>query len=278
MARKKKPEESGGGSPAWMSTFSDLMNLLLCFFVLLFSMSSIDAAKFEEIAASLNASFSIFDAGAPSVTEGSLISSGVSQLNQLDNYQNSMGTNQDEDDTSDDITKEEVKDKYEEMQSEATEELGEKIEEGLDKEGLLSGEYDGYIDMQVTSQYVSLTLNGAILFNSGSAVIKDEAITFVDKLGNVLVGYKENQIEVKGYTDSVPMRANAQYADNMELSQARAYSVYKYLVNVKNMSEEKLECAGRGEQEPIASNDTAEGRALNRRVEIRIYSVVGTDK
>ena len=60
---KKKPQEQPAGAPAWMSTFSDLMNLLLCFFVLLFSMSSVDAEKFEKVAASLNASFSIFSAG-----------------------------------------------------------------------------------------------------------------------------------------------------------------------------------------------------------------------
>lgn len=275
MARKKKLEEGGGGSPAWMSTFSDLMNLLLCFFILLFSMSSIDAAKFEEIATSLSASFSIFDGGAPSITEGGLVSSGVSQLTQLSTYQESMGTNQDEPDT-DEVTDEEVKDKYEELQSNATEELGEKVEEALENEGLLSGKYEGYIDMEITSQYVTLTLNGAILFDSGKAEIKDEAAEFIDKLGNVLVKYDENLVEVKGYTDSVPMRANGKYEDNMELSQARAYSVYKYLVKQKGMSEEKLECAGRGEQDPIASNDTAEGRALNRRVEIRIYSIIDT--
>lgn len=274
MSRKKKQEEAAAGSPAWMATFSDLMNLLLCFFVLLFSMSSVDAAKFEEIAASLNASFSIFDSGAPSITDGGLISSGVSQLTQLDNYQHSMGENRDEPDSNEDISDEEIKDKYEDMQAGATEELGENIEENLNNEGLMSGDYEGFIDMEISAQYVTLTLNGAILFDSGRAEIKSEAALFMNKLGNVLTRYSDNNIEVKGFTDSVPVSAGSRYADNMELSQARAYSVYKFLVKEKGMGEEKLECAGRGEQEPIASNDTAEGRALNRRVEIRIYSIL----
>lgn len=273
MAKKKKQEAPAPGSPAWMATFSDLMNLLLTFFILLFSMSSVDVSKFEEIAASLNASFSIFDSGSPAITEGGLISSGVSQLNQLDNYYTSMGTNQDEN-SDQDISEEELKDKYDEMQSDATEELGGKVEEDLEGEGLLSGEYEGFIDMEITSQYVTLTLNGSVLFNSGRAEIKKDAAVFVDKLGDVLKRYNDNLIEIRGYTDSVPVSAGNKYDDNMELSQARAYSVYKFLVNSKNMSEESLECSGRGEQEPIASNDTAEGRALNRRVEIRIYSIL----
>lgn len=277
MARKKKQEEAAAGSPAWMATFSDLMNLLLCFFVLLFSMSSVDAAKFEEIAASLNASFSIFDSGAPSITDGGLVSSGVSQLSQLDNYQHSMSENRDESDSNEELSNEEIKDKYEDMQAGATEELGENVEENLNNEGLMSGDYEGFIDMEITAQYVTLTLNGAILFDSGRSEIKSDAVEFMNKLGNVLARYSENNIEIKGYTDSVPVSAGSRYADNMELSQARAYSVYKFLVKEKGMGEEKLECAGRGEQDPIASNDTAEGRALNRRVEIRIYSVLGEE-
>ena len=79
MARKKQ-EEAAKGSPAWMATFSDLMNLLLCFFVLLFSMSTVDAEKFEAVVASLQSSFSVLPAGGSSVGEGELISSGVSQL------------------------------------------------------------------------------------------------------------------------------------------------------------------------------------------------------
>lgn len=277
MARKKKAETPAPGSPAWMTTFSDLMNLLLTFFILLFSMSSVDAAKFEEIAASLNASFSIFDGGQPSITEGGLIASGVSQLTQLDNYHQSMGTNQDEEDTNSDLSQDEIKDKYDEIQSDATEELGGKVEEDLENEGLMSGQYEGFIEMQITSQYVSLTLNGSILYDSGKAEIKAEAADFMDKLGDVLMKYGDNLVEIRGYTDTIPVKAGGKYADNMELSQARAYSVYKYLVKQKDMSEDMMECSGRGEQDPVATNDTAEGRALNRRVEIRIYSVIATE-
>ncbi len=277
MAKKKKTEESGGGgAPAWMATFSDLMNLLLCFFILLFSMSSVDAAKFEAVAQSLSASFSIFDSGAPAITEGGLISSGVSQLNQLDNYHKDMGANKEEgkDDT---ISDSELVGKYDEMQSEATEELGDDVENDLKNEGLFSGDFEGYVDMEVTAQYVTLNLNGSILFDSGQAVIKKDSRTFLNKLGEVIARYGQHEIEVMGFTDSVPVRAGSKYADNMELSQARAYSIYKFLVKEKGMSEERLECAGRGEQEPIASNDTEEGRAMNRRVEIRIYSIIDTE-
>ena len=83
MARKKKPEEAPAGAPAWMATFSDLMNLLLCFFVLLFSMSSTDTAKYNEIVEAVTSSFSIFSGGGSALDQGILISSGVSQLNEL---------------------------------------------------------------------------------------------------------------------------------------------------------------------------------------------------
>ena len=89
MAKKEDPPKPG--APAWTSTVGDLMNLLLCFFVLLFSMSTIDEAKLNELIASMNSSFSIFSAGATSIGEGILISNGVSQLNQLDDYINSTG-------------------------------------------------------------------------------------------------------------------------------------------------------------------------------------------
>ena len=92
----RKPEEPPKGAPAWQSTFADLMNLLLCFFVLLFSMSSINEEKYELIVASFSKStFSIFEAGSSAIGDGVLVSNGVSQLNELSDYINSMGLNSD---------------------------------------------------------------------------------------------------------------------------------------------------------------------------------------
>ena len=96
MAKKQKQEEGPAGSPAWMATFSDLMNLLLCFFVLLFSMSSTDTEKFQEVIASIQSSFSIFSSGSTSIGEGQMISSGISQLEMFDDYFNSVHDGDDE--------------------------------------------------------------------------------------------------------------------------------------------------------------------------------------
>ena len=115
--REKPPEE---GSPAWMATFSDLMNLLLCFFVLLFSMSSVDESKYEELVVSLSNSFSIFDGGGSAIGEGKLISSGVSPLNELDDYYNDMGKASEEEDTDGDPMKE-YKEQLKKDQQERTE-------------------------------------------------------------------------------------------------------------------------------------------------------------
>ena len=95
---KRREEEPKKGAPEWQCTFGDLMNLLLCFFVLLFSMSSIDAEKWKEVVASFNNTFSVFDGGASAIGDGILISNGVSQLNELSDYMNSTGVAQEVED------------------------------------------------------------------------------------------------------------------------------------------------------------------------------------
>ena len=106
MAKKKEEFQLPPGTPApWMSTFSDMMTLLMCFFVLLFSMSEVDAAKFEEVAKSFQSTISIFRAGSKAVGDGILVSNGVSQLNMLDEYINSSGKTAESDSKSPDPTK-----------------------------------------------------------------------------------------------------------------------------------------------------------------------------
>lgn len=274
MARKQKTPEGGGGSPAWMSTFSDLMNLLLCFFVLLFSMSTVDAEKFEEVVSSLQSSFSIFDGGSTSITKGELVSSGVSQLNKLNDYYNNMGTNQDE---NDEINADTIK-KYEDYVKgemiKDSENIADRLGDQLAGSGLGN---KGDIELEVNAQYVTMTLNGALLFGSGSADIRSDATEFMDKLGDVLKNYDDYNIQIIGHTDTVPMAPNSKFADNWELSQGRAYTVLKYLIDKKGMNAKTMSCMGRGEYEPVASNDTPEGRASNRRVEIRIYNQISSE-
>lgn len=260
MAREKKEIPGPPPPAAWQTTFSDLMNLLLCFFVLLFSLSSVDAEKFTELAASFSSSFSIFPAGATAIGDGILISNGVSQLNELSEYYSTMGKNSE----GRHENLESLKAEMEREELEKSEAMAEEIEEAL-----LEYQVEG-IDIDFTSQYVQLQMNGALLFDSGRAVLKDDAKELLDKIGDVLLTYPDGLIEVIGHTDNVPI-STSQFRDNMDLSYYRARAVMDFLLKNKEIPREQIQTSGRGEDAPIASNETPEGRALNRRVEIRIH-------
>ena len=267
---KKKAEEAPKGSPAWMATFSDLMNLLLCFFVLLFSMSSIDQVKQEKVAASFNQMFSVFEGGAQAIGDGMLISNGVSQLNELDEFINSTGRLDDGSVVSADVANNAsaaaAQEILEEAQMEESEALAEAVEEALDETDM-----EDEVEVQFTAQYVQLTLKGALLFDSGSVLLKDEAKPVLDQVGLILERYAEGTIEIEGHTDNVPM-SGAKYSNNAELSSGRALSVFDYILSVTNLDPATVKHAGRGEYLPVADNSTPEGRAKNRRVEIKIYN------
>ncbi len=260
----RKPDEPKKGAPAWQSTFADLMNLLLCFFVLLFSMSSVDAAKFEQIAASFNQTFSIFSAGATAIGDGMLISNGVSQLNELDDYINSTGKMDKGEVVEEDVAT--VQEQMQKEQMEQSEELAEKIQEAVDEKNM-----GKEIDIEFTAQYVQLTLKGALLFDSGSTLLKDEAKPVLDQVGLILERYASGLIEIEGHTDNVPM-SGAKYSNNDELSSGRALSVFNYLLEITDLDPANVKHSGRGEYLPVADNSTAEGRMKNRRVEIKIYN------
>ncbi|WP_026494480.1 OmpA/MotB family protein [Butyrivibrio sp. WCD3002] len=325
----KKPEEIKPGLPAWQGTFGDLMNLLLCFFVLLFSMANMDAAKFEEVAASFSSAFGIFNGGEAALGQGALVGDGISQLNQLSNYIISMGISQsgsqqedvtdttgenssenggagvndngdstginpgaggNESDEDSEIkgsgnegdtegqgseseeaqstpTAEEAKEELEHEQLKASEQLAAQVSESLD-----AMDVSDKIDVNFTSQYVQLTLQGAILFDSGEATLKEGADSILNKVGAILERYAGGTIEIEGHTDNVPMHRAGKYSNNDELSDGRALSVFYYLVENTTLDPANLKHSGRGEYEPVADNSTPEGRSKNRRVEIRIYN------
>ncbi len=355
MGKQRKEEAPPAGAPAWMATFSDLMNLLLCFFVMLFAMSNTEESKLQEMVAAMNDTIGIFQAGSTSIGEGILISNGVSQLNELDQYINNMGQKADSEadgedyneydqgnpgtngnnqggqsnqgnqnnqgnkgdnvgvkpDNGQDVEQGSTEgDKNDGGQSEnigqsqadkndggKSDENGDDLEELLGDIGKLQGILDDemlkenellaeevgealaesqiadQVDLSFTAQYIELTMNGALLFDSGSAYLTDAAKVVLDKVGAILerFGSDSGIIEIEGHTDNVPINS-AQYPSNEELSSARALSVFYYLIENTSLDASQMKHAGMGERVPVSDNTTPEGRSRNRRVEIRIYN------
>ena len=274
MAKRKKVEEGPKGSPAWMTTFSDLMNLLLCFFVLLFSMSTVDAQKFQQVVASLQSSFSVLPLGGSTVGDGQMVGSGISQLKELDVYFNeamtSTNSNGDEDANGDGES--DFVDKYNQAALDESEEMAEEIQNSLDKVGL--GEL---VNVEFNEHHVLLTLNGTLLFEPGKAELQKEAEPIINKIAQILEKYDKNIIEVEGHTDNVPLGEKNKYENNDILSTLRALNVADFIKSVSDIKPALLKFAGRGEHVPVADNTTAEGRAKNRRVEIKIYNSYYSD-
>lgn len=260
MAKKK--EDAPVKTDGWMSTFSDLMNLLLCFFVLLFAMSTVDAEKWQQLVASFSSSYSVLqNAGGEGLDDGNLIASGATQLTELDSYYTSLGIKNDGD-------KENISNavlELEKQEMEESEHMGELIQQMLQNKGL-----ESEIEVQVTQHYVCLNMKGSLLFELGSATLTDEAKKVLAQASEVLAYYNESLIEIEGHTDNIPINAGL-FTSNNVLSFYRAHAVYEFLVNDCKLSPE-MKHSGRGEFVPVASNDTAEGRAQNRRVEIKIYN------
>lgn len=263
MARKKT-EEAPAGAPAWMATFSDLMNLLLCFFVLLFSMSTVDAEKFEMVIASLQSSFSILPSGGASIGDGEMVSSGVSQLQMYDIYYNQMANTQTTDDTSESS---DVAEEYKEEALAESEQMAEQVQDLVAQYGI-----QDQVEIDFNAEYVLLNLNGAVLFDSGKSEIKSEAYPLMDKIGKILQSYQQNMIEIEGHTDNIPFTHSSKYENNDVLSMYRALYVADYMRNITTIDPSYIKSSGRGEYVPIADNSTPEGRARNRRVEIKIYN------
>lgn len=268
---KRKEEEPPAGSPAWMATFSDLMNLLLCFFVMLFSMSTIQEDKLAAFVASINSTISFFDGGATAIGDGMLISNGVSQLNELDQYINSTGKQEDSETEGEDFNEydkspEDMEEKLAEGKLQQNEEISEKIEESL-----AENEIGDEVEVSFTSQWIRLSMSGALLFDPGSADVKAGSKEILAKVGMILERYSDGVIDIEGHTDNLPVNYQ-KYRDNEELSDARARAVFYYLIDITSLDPKNMKHSGMGDRMPVADNSTEEGRSRNRRVEIKILN------
>ncbi len=243
---KRKQDEVKKGLDEWMGTYGDMVTLLLCFFVLLFSMSEVDAKKFEAIANSFS-----------NVPKINIIQSNDGMLEALGNGIVQMP---------------EVKGDSEEDHQ--------KYEQASQELSVMASDFKTYfaqnnlqdkIDVEHNDQYVTLNFKDGILFDSGSAEIRPEAVGVLEMVSGELLKHPENSIKIEGHADNRPIHTS-QYPNNWYLSAARAISVAMYFTESKGFEPTRVSAEGFGEYRPKVANDTPENRSINRRVEIKIMS------
>lgn len=252
--RKNKKVERAG-SPAWMTTYSDLMSLLLTFFILLFSMSVVSEERFKDVADSLrmaligSSSDSILDSTGDTV--GDLDLDDYADMNDYDGMDPDDLIINDDDESDPDYVPEAVVELFDTVNSYIA-------DEGLEADVTLSRDQEGvYIDIQE-----------AILFDSGRATLKSNGRQTISQLAGLFELF-DNEIVIEGYTDDVPMNS-PEFPSNWELSTGRAVSVLRYLSEEYGLSPDRLSARGYGEYRPTVPNDSDANRALNRRVNIAI--------
>lgn len=129
---------------------------------------------------------------------------------------------------------------------------------------------DKQVRLETLEKGLVITFMADVLFASGKAKIRSQSLPILDKVARVLIeNVPQNFIGIEGHTDNEPIRYS-NWKSNWELSSARALSVLHYLAEQRGISPKRLSTIGYGEYRPVASNDTKEGRQLNRRVEIVI--------
>ncbi len=248
---KQKAEEPKKGAPEYMSTYGDFVTLLLCFFVLLFAMSTVDAKKFEAIASSLAGNpVSINTAGGKDTVKD-LLGSGLMQMPSI--VVNKKAT-------SNEIAR----------QQQAMEEL-KSMSSDL-KTYFAENNVAEQIQVEIRDNQLVLTFEEGVLFDSGRANLKQASISILDIVATELLKFPNCMLNIEGHTDNVPINT-IQFPSNWHLSAARAVAVGSYFMDDKGFPRNSVAAIARGEYVPVASNDTPEGRAKNRRVEIYVKTM-----
>lgn len=224
--------EADEDATGWMTTFADLMTLLLVFFVLLYSISSFNLQKFTIAFKSIN--INLGNMNQPT---------GIMPLEDIPGLLNTK------------LTIEELTGLRKRIDS-----IYEELEQFIEGKNL--GEN---IDLQYVEGKIIIMIQGHVLFPSGSAELNKNAIPVLDEIADLVSGYPEYTVNIKGHTDDVPI-STSQFPSNWELSAIRATSVLKHMIH-SGISAERLTATGYGEVLPLVPNTTKENRAINRRVE-----------
>lgn len=246
MARRKRQDE--GASSEWLNTYADMVTLLLTFFVLLYSMSTVSEEKWEFLKAALS---NIGITTSQLVVVDDVTAEGDGQVG-------STGTGIGESPVA------------EESDAKIDVEMLYKLLEDY-VESMSAGEMKESIEIQSGKNYVFIRFTDNVFFNPDSAVLREEGKTVLSEIGGGIKLAEDSigVIRIEGHTATVLEDANYR-VDDRELSSGRANAVLKYLEDACGIASEKLSALGYGKYRPIADNAVSDGRKKNRRVEILI--------
>jgi chemotaxis protein MotB len=255
MARKKKHEEHENHE-RWLISYADFITLLFAFFVVMYSVSSVNEGKYRVLSDTLVSAFDRTREGLPiklnnplrpPIIDRDIISTRVNDVDTEEKFA--------QPDTNVEASKED-KENFQKI----TQELVSSLKPLIDQQ---------QIEVVNNELWVEIKINSNILFPSGIARVSSEAVPVLGKIAATLQGI-ENKIQVEGFTDNVPIDTD-EFTSNWELSSARAASVV-HLFTRNQIKPQRLSAVGYGEYRPIAGNDTAEGRAKNRRINVIVLS------
>ncbi|MGG7163322.1 OmpA/MotB family protein [Clostridium ihumii] len=240
MRKKKKGKKKESGE-RWLLTYSDLITLLMIFFVIMYSSSSINAQKYKAMSNSFQ---SVFGGGTNVIGEGGN-GSGNSDVDEKNQEPNVINT--------------------ELVESKKLENIKSEVDNLINESDLKE-----HITTSIEDKGLIISFKDSMFFESGKADITDSMKEQLDKVSKLL-NKMNNYIRVEGHTDNIPIKNN-DFSSNWKLSVLRASNVVEYLIDSNKISPDRISAVGYGEYRPISSNEGESGRSKNRRVDIVILN------
>ncbi|MCF7969993.1 MAG: OmpA family protein [Methylococcaceae bacterium] len=254
------------GAPLWLATFADLMSLLMCFFVLLLSFATMDAAKFKATAESMENAFGVQrDIEAAEIPMGTSIiaqhfSPASTDPTLLEEIKQSTSQSSSRLDVSLE-EKERMKQEIMEQALENTQVEAEKIEERL-KDDINKG----LVSVETQGLKIIIRINEKGSFGSGTATLKSGFEPVMNRITDSVITAK-GKVLVAGHTDDIPI-STEWYRSNWELSAGRSVTVAEFMLKNKQLDQKRVIIEGHADSEPLVPNTSNENRAKNRRVEV----------
>ena len=236
-------ESPGGSTTGWLTTFNDLVTLLMVFFVLVFSTSSIDASRLKEFSAALQSGFGVLREGRHASVR--VVDSGRPISDEAIRQPRSV-----------------------QEQSAAASGTAIKVDDWINAFEGLEG-----VEVTASDQGILITVEGNILFDFGKADLHPQSHLLLGKIAGAIRSTR-GPVQIEGHTDNVPIQTR-QYPSNWELSTARAVKVLRYFVEREALAPDRFSAVGYGDARPRFPNDTAAQRSGNRRVEINLVTENG---